>query len=163
MLKNAKKFRDRLTRSHLHMKGYIFLSSSRPFPAGLSVRSNSRVLRKRIYSTYTRRTKTKKYVPPKQNSYVCTRYIQCPQEILSTRLHPTQSIPKGNPCVLVVMLGDEGRDLGLSDNAVVESDEVGVGVRDDGGDTLQNAVFQVLHPVRDRDVSYGHHLVVRAF
>lgn len=63
---------------------------------------------------------------------------------------------KSNDCVLVGVLGDEGRDPGLSDDAVVESDEVGVVVDDGGGDADEMSARQLVQPVRDEDVTHAH-------
>ena len=60
------------------------------------------------------------------------------------------------------MLGDESRYPGLFDDAIVESDEVGVGVDDGGGDADEVSVPQLIQPVCDQDVSHAH-LTVCAF
>lgn len=49
--------------------------------------------------------------------------------------------------VLVGVLGDERGDLGLFDDSIVESVEVGVGVGNCGGDADEKAVFEVLDAV----------------
>lgn len=63
-------------------------------------------------------------------------------------------------CVLLGVLGDERRDLRFSNNAVVQSGEVGVGVDDRGWDAVQNAVLQYLHQVGEHDVSHAHLIAV---
>ena len=57
------------------------------------------------------------------------------------------------------MLGDKRRDLGLSDDVVVESDGLRVGVGDGGGDAVECAIFDKLHLVSDHEISHGHLLV----
>lgn len=54
------------------------------------------------------------------------------------------------------MLGYERCDLRLSDNAVVESDGLRVGVGDVGGNAVQSAVFERLDQASDRNVSHSH-------
>lgn len=54
------------------------------------------------------------------------------------------------------MLGDEGRDLGLSDYAVVEGEKVGVGVDDSGGDAVEMSDYQFVDSVGDQDVRHAH-------
>ena len=54
------------------------------------------------------------------------------------------------------MLGDKRRYLGLFDDIVVEGVEVGVGVRNRGGDAVESAVFEKLHLVGDGQVSHSH-------
>lgn len=62
-------------------------------------------------------------------------------------------------CVLLGVLGDERRDLRLSDDAVVKSDDLGVGVDNGSGDAVERAVFEILHLVGESKVSHGHLLV----
>lgn len=54
------------------------------------------------------------------------------------------------------MLGNKRCDLRLSNDAVVESEDLRVRVDDGGGDAVQSAVFEVLDLVSEKELSHGH-------
>ena len=54
------------------------------------------------------------------------------------------------------MLGNKRGDFRLSNDAVVESENLRVRVDDVSGDALQSAVFEVLDLMSDIEVSHGH-------
>ena len=61
------------------------------------------------------------------------------------------------------VLGDEGRDLGLGGDGVVEGRKCRVRVGDGGGDAVKNATLDVLDVERDHEVCHGHLRAVLQF